>query len=69
MSSPLTAPSTKTALNAPRTEANGCVFGTMAGMHPHGQLGAAVDQLGDGQQLDGVPEPVGVGHVGRADGR
>ncbi len=31
MSSPLTAPSTNTALKAPRTEASGCVLGTMAG--------------------------------------
>ena len=31
MSSPLTAPSTNTALKAPRTAANGCVLGTMAG--------------------------------------
>ena len=36
-------------------------------VHPDRDLGPAVDQLGDGQQLHRVAEPVGVGDVGRAD--
>jgi hypothetical protein len=33
----------------------------------HGHFGPAVDQLGDGQQLDGVTQSRGVGDIGRAD--
>jgi hypothetical protein len=38
-------------------------------VHPDRELGTAVDQLGHGQELDGVAQPVGVGHVGRPDPR
>ena len=36
-------------------------------VHPDGDLRAAVDELGDREELDGVAEPAGVGDVGRAD--
>ena len=36
---------------------------------PDGDLRAAVDQLGHGQKLDGVAQPVGIGDVGGADRR
>ena len=36
-------------------------------VHAHGDLGAAVEQLGDGEELDRESEATGVGHVRRAD--
>ena len=44
-------------------------LGHHGGVDPDRDLGPAVDQLGDGQQLDRVAEPAGVGDVGRADRR
>ena len=42
-------------------------LGHHGGVHTDGDLGPAVDQLGDGEQLDGVSEPAGVRDVGCAD--
>ena len=36
-------------------------------MHAHGELRPTIDQLGNGEKLDGVPEPAGVGDVRGAD--
>ena len=42
-------------------------LGHHGGVHTDGDLGAAVDQLGDGEQLDRVSEPAGVRDVGCTD--